>query len=122
MTCELSGQSSTPVPRCFAPAALQKRSACARSGSLDLMKLAFWAAAAICLLYALHRTALWMECRGWIFYEQTKASSSAMSNAFMQVQAMFEPAAQYVVERRRTDEVGESDSGDPPTPSANGLP
>lgn len=80
------------------------------------MKLALWAAAVSGLLYALHRTALWMERRGWIFYKETKASSSAMSNAFMQVQAMFEPAAEYVVERRRTDEIEEADAGDPPTP------
>ena len=80
------------------------------------MKLALWAAAVVGLLYALHRTALWMERRGWIFYKETKASSSSMSNAFMQVQAMFEPAAEYVVERRRTDEVEETDAGDPPTP------
>jgi hypothetical protein len=86
------------------------------------MKLAFWAAAVICLLYALHRTALWMERKGWIFYKHTKPSSSAMSNAFMQVQAMFEPAAEYVVERRRSDEVEEIDAGGPPSPGADRLP
>jgi len=76
-----------------------------------------WPAGIAAALLVLHFTALWMERRGWIFYKHTKASSTSRSNAFMQVQAMFEPRAEYVVEGRRSDEqraVEDADPGGPP--------
>ena len=66
--------------------------------------VAGWLIAAAAVLYALHRGALAMERRGWIFYRDRRASTSTASNAFMQVQAMFEPRAEHVLEGRRTDE------------------
>lgn len=79
--------------------------------------VAAWVAGAAAGLYGLHRLALWMERRGWIFYKHTRASSTSRSNAFMQVQAMFEPRAEYIVEGRRSDEIRaaeDADAGGPP--------
>jgi hypothetical protein len=76
-----------------------------------------WIVGTVAALYAMHRGALWMERRGWIFYRDTKASSTSRSNAFMQVQAMFEPRAEYVVEGRRSDETRASEEADPGGPS-----
>jgi hypothetical protein len=83
---------------------------------MDLTVVA-WVAGSLAALYALHHGALWMERRGWIFYRDTKASSTSRSNAFMQVQAMFEPRAEYVVEGRRSDETKAAEEADPGGPS-----
>ena len=45
-------------------------------------------------------------------YRHTRASSTSRSNAFMQVQAMFEPRAEYIVEGRRSDEVRAAEDAD----------
>jgi hypothetical protein len=66
--------------------------------------LAAWLVAVGLVLYGLHRGALWMERRGWIYYRDQRASTSSASNAFMQVQAIFEPRAEHVVEARRSDD------------------
>jgi hypothetical protein len=76
-----------------------------------------WLVGVVSVLGALHLAALWMERRGWIFYKHTRASSSSTSNAFMQVQAMFEPRAEYVVEGRRSDEIRAVEDADPGGPS-----
>lgn len=75
-----------------------------------------WVVGAVAVLGGLHLAALWMERRGWIFYKHTKASSSSASNAFMSVQAIFEPRAEYVVEGRRSDESGAVEDADPGGP------
>lgn len=80
------------------------------------LTIAAWLVGVVALLGALHLTALWMERRGWIFYKHTKASSSSASNAFMQVQAMFEPRAEYVVEERRSDAIRAVEDADPGGP------
>lgn len=77
---------------------------------------AAWIGAAAALLYGLHRLALAMERRGWIYYRDTKASSSSRTNAFLQVQAMFEPKAEHAVEGRRSAAVERSDDADPGAP------
>lgn len=76
----------------------------------------FWVAASAAALWLLHRAALWAERRGWIYYRDKRASSSTASNAFMQVQALFEPRAEHVVEARASDEdrSEDSESGEPP--------
>lgn len=76
-----------------------------------------WIVGTVAFLYAMHQGALWMERRGWIFYRDTKATSTSRSNAFMQVQAMFEPRAEYVVEGRRSDETKAAEEADPGGPS-----
>lgn len=75
-----------------------------------------WVVGVVAVLGGLHLTALWMERRGWIFYKHTKASSSSASNAFMSVQAIFEPRAEYLVEGRRSDESGAVEDADPGGP------
>lgn len=71
-----------------------------------------WILGAAFGLYGLHLAALGMERRGWIFYRDTKASSSSASNAFQSVQAIFEPGAQHTVEIRRNVDIELDESGD----------
>ncbi len=70
-------------------------------------------------LYALHRLALWAEARGWIYYTR-RGSSGALGNAFLEVQALFEPTRRHVLEERQraVEKEEEDEDGDPPEPGA----
>ena len=54
-----------------------------------------------------------MERRGWIYYRERKASSSSASNAFLEIQALFEPRAEHLVESRRSDEIRAAEDAGP---------
>lgn len=74
-------------------------------------------------LYGLHRLALWMEGRGWIYYK-TSGSSTARTSAFLSVQSILEPGKQYVLEEkiRQQDDSDDADSGAPPNDDAEQTP
>lgn len=78
------------------------------------MKLALVILAGILVLYGLHRLALEAEDRGWIYYLRRKPSSSALGNAFLEVQSLVEPEKRQLAEIRKAEEVEEDDQGDPP--------
>ena len=42
-------------------------------------------------LYGLHRLALWMEDKGWIYYKRKKASPNALGNAFLEIEQIVQP-------------------------------
>ena len=65
-------------------------------------------------MYALHRLALWMEDRGWIYYRKRRGSSGVLGAAFLELQSIYEPGRRYVLEEIRSDEMETQDSGDPP--------
>jgi hypothetical protein len=64
------------------------------------MKVFLVVLALICLLYVLHRVALWAEGRGWVYYLNSKPSNSALGNAFLEIQSMIEPDKRQLVELR----------------------
>jgi hypothetical protein len=72
-------------------------------------------------LYCLHRIAVWAERRGWVYYLNKHGSSSALGNAFLEVQAIIEPSAKYVLEERTKDDLDTGESGDPPDPGKSGA-
>lgn len=74
-----------------------------------------WLASAGCVLYVLHRVAMWMEAQGWMYYRKKRGSSGALGTAFLEVQAMFEPGKRHVLEVMRTEETHDGESGEPPT-------
>ncbi len=80
------------------------------------MKLALLGLAVAAALYGLHRTALWAERRGWIYYRHRRGSSGALGTAFLEVQKIYQPQIQYVIEEKVKDEKDEQDEGDPPVP------
>ncbi len=63
--------------------------------------------------YLLHRTALWMEARGWIYYRRRHGSSGAIGNAFMEVQSLLEPGKRHVVQVKRAEAVEQDPDGHP---------
>lgn len=78
------------------------------------MKVWLLLLAAVVVLWALHRLALWAESRGWIYYLRRQGSSGAMGNALLEVQALLEPSTRHVLEERQEEHVEEAESGDPP--------
>ena len=67
-------------------------------------------------LYGLHRLALWMEDRGYIYYLHKKPKGSALGS-LIAFQRAIEPRAHYIVQAEQVNqEVGEegaSGQGDP---------
>lgn len=78
------------------------------------MKILLFVAAAALALYGLHRLALWMEGRGWLYYVNSKPSTSTLSTAFLEVQSMVDPGKKLVIEAMREEGSEESEFGGPP--------
>lgn len=78
------------------------------------MKVFIWVVVAVAAMFLLHRVALWMEGKGWIYYKHNQASSSALGNAFLEVQTLVDPGKRLVLEARREEHTEEAESGDPP--------
>ena len=72
-------------------------------------------------LILLDRILLELEERGWIFYRRNKPNFQNAGSAFIELQAMFEPRARYVIERKEQEENEEDEDqdGDPPVPGAD---
>ena len=72
-----------------------------------------WGVLIAVTLYALHRIAIKMEEAGWIYYRK-KNQSGALGNAFLQIQALFEPEKRHVAEVRKRKPPRDQTAGDPP--------
>ena len=68
--------------------------------------------AAVCV-YGLHRMALWAEGRGWILYKE-KGRFGAVSNALLELEAIWKPEIHHVIEERavEADHEVDDESGD----------
>ena len=75
------------------------------------MSVVLWGVALVAGLYGLHRLALWMESRGWIFYMKTRASSGALGSAFLEIQSIAQPEKKYVLEIRQDQRAERDDEG-----------
>ncbi|HEY1219209.1 MAG: hypothetical protein ABSE42_13650 [Bryobacteraceae bacterium] len=64
-------------------------------------------------VYGLHRLALWMETKGWLFYVHKKASPNALGNAAFGIQRIIQPGAGHVLEVRQSRRVRRDDVGGP---------
>ena len=78
------------------------------------MKTLLFLAAAALALYGLHRLALWMEARGWLYYVNSNPTTSALSQAFLEVQSIVDPGKKIVLETMREDSSDEAEFGAPP--------
>lgn len=70
-------------------------------------------ACGVAAIYAMHRLALWMETKGWIYYMHKKASPDTLGNATLGVQQIIQPGAKHVLEVRRNKRIQRDDAGDP---------
>jgi hypothetical protein len=64
-------------------------------------------------VYGLHRLALWMETKGWIYYVHTKASPSTLGTAMLNLQTILQPGAEHVVEMRQSRRVQRNNADGP---------
>ena len=80
------------------------------------MKLILWALVLSACLYTLHRLALWLERRGWLYYKHRKASGSALQGALLDFHAVLEPDRRHVIEEQRKEQVEPAKPGAPPLP------
>ena len=69
-------------------------------------------------IYAFRRVALWMHGRGWIRWKMQRGTSSALGNAVLGVQSIFQPPIRDVIEVRLAEASEQGESGDPPDPGA----
>ena len=72
-------------------------------------------------VFFVDRILLRLEERGWIFYRRNKPNFKNAGSAFIELQAMFEPKARHVIERKEQEE-NEEDAdgdGDPPVPGVD---
>lgn len=79
-----------------------------------MLKVIIWIACGIAVSLLLDRLFLYMEGRGWIYYRKKKPSSSALSNACLEVQQLLEPSKKYVVQIKKDERRDQQEAGDLP--------
>lgn len=82
-----------------------------------------WIATVLAILFVLHLLAMWMERRGWIYYQKSPKRHGygvALSNAMAEFDAVLNPAAEHrIIEERHQDairvvvDISELDDQDP---------
>ncbi len=70
--------------------------------------------AALVLAYALHRLALRLEARGYLYYLNRRPKVSMIAS----LASTFDPALRQILEAQEQENLDENESGDPPSPPA----
>jgi hypothetical protein len=78
------------------------------------MTIALWIAGVALALFAADRFGVWAERKGWIYWRK-RGTSSAMSGILSDLNAMTNPAAEYVKQAKEAKKMEERDNGDPPS-------
>jgi hypothetical protein len=78
------------------------------------MKLVLWILGIALALFLLDKALLKAEARGWIYYRRKQPSRSALGNAFLEIQKIWEPSKEAMVEVMKEEKKEQADSGDPP--------
>jgi hypothetical protein len=68
-------------------------------------------------LWLLHRGLLWMESRGWVYYRHAPSPPGAAANALATFETLLNPAAEHVVEYRRSGDLRPVETGEPEPPA-----
>ena len=74
------------------------------------MSAAVWLLAACAALYALHRLALGLESRGWLYY----VHPSRRGRMWLSLAAAFDPNARRILEIHAAQRLEQDESGDDP--------
>jgi hypothetical protein len=71
---------------------------------------------AAAVMYGLHRTALWAEERGWIFYRKKRGPAPWLGS----LDAIYKPEIEHVIEEQSSQETraDQDASGDRPDPGS----
>jgi len=65
-------------------------------------------------LWLLDRLATWMEANGWIYWRKSQGTSSRVGNAFLEIQSMFDPGKEHIIEAKQEEKYQKPAPGDPP--------
>ena len=77
------------------------------------MRTLLWTVAILAALWLLHRLALWMEARGWIYYVRKKPDPASLGSALLELQQLAEPQKRHVLEVKRGDRSKREAAGGP---------
>jgi hypothetical protein len=80
------------------------------------MTYLLWIVGAAIVLFLLDKALLKAEARGWIYYRRNEPKRSGLGNAFLEIQKIWEPSKEAMVEVMKEEKKEQSDSGDPPEP------
>ena len=83
------------------------------------MRTMVWLLGTLVGLYCLHRLALWLESRGWLYYRHKKASPNSLGDALLALQQIVQPGAKHVLEVRQRRRVQREDAGGPGNAGGN---
>ena len=61
----------------------------------------------------LHRLAIWMETKGWIFYRTTRMPAGAAANAMLELEKLWNPPVEHILEIRRNASLQAQPNGEP---------
>ena len=84
-----------------------------------------WILAALAALYALHRLALWIERRGWLYYLNRRDRFAGRGSLWVGVAAAVDPTVRHLIEAQRAFEIVEEEGigdADPPEPGIEIVP
>jgi hypothetical protein len=81
-----------------------------------MREIILWVLLIVVLGGALDWALLRFEESGWINYRRNGVSRGAMAYHMLELQTIFNPAAQQVIEIRYEQREQEDESGDPPPP------
>lgn len=76
------------------------------------MKTGLILAAIVCGLWLVHRLALWMEDRGWIYWTRSRGYGTRAGNAMLEVQGLLEPEKRHVIEMKQDIKAESDGQGD----------
>ncbi len=77
---------------------------------MDFVTPLLWLIGTLAVLYGLHRVALLLEKRGWLYYVNVRPKISLT----ITVGGMLDPAIQHIVEAQQQEyDLEEDESGDP---------
>jgi hypothetical protein len=62
--------------------------------------------------YAMHRGAIWAERRGWIYYRERKAPPGAAGMMLMELDRIWKPQIEHVIEEMRSGDYRTIDDED----------
>jgi hypothetical protein len=70
---------------------------------------AAWIAGGLAALYTLHRVALWLERRGWLYYVNSRDHFAGRGSLLVAVAAAVDPTVRHLIEAQRAFEVVEEE-------------
>jgi hypothetical protein len=86
-----------------------------------MIEILLWLLLVAVMALVLDRALLRAEANGWINYRRTGFSRGAVAYHMLELQTIFDPGAQQVIEIRQEQRAQEDEAGDPPVDAGEGT-